>query len=306
MSELNYQDGMVVENRDHAIFIEANFKTEDMDAIKDAIAEFMARIRSYKTRYGHMGIASVMAFGQQAWKKLSGNDDSAPELFDLTDKAHGMVAGTQRDLFVHLVSNEHKMNFTLAQEFVRIFKDVVTIEEEVHGFRWLDARDLGGFVDGTENPKGIQDRVDVAVINDGIDAGGSYVIAQRWEHHLEQFHHLDLATQEGTFGRTKQDDIEMDDDEKPVGAHTERVVIEEDGEELEIVRQSLPYGQASGKHGLYFVGYCAHLTAIDAMLTNMCGEKDEHFDRMFCYTHAVTGSYLYAPSVDQLDTLGDD
>lgn len=305
MSELNYQDGAVVENCDHAIFIEANFKSDDMDAIKEAIADFSARIRSYKTRFGHMRLSAVVAFGRDAWTRISGDPDSAPELHNLETMAHGMVQGTQRDFFLHIVSDEHKINFTLAQDFVNIFKGLIIIEDEVHGFRWLEARDLSGFVDGTENPKGISDRADVAIIPEGKDAGGSYLIAQRWVHHLDQFNHFDLATQEGTFGRHKHSDIEMADEDKPIGAHTERVVIDEDGEELEIVRQSLPYGYASGIKGLYFLGYCAKLTSIEAMLENMCGEKDEHFDRLFSYTQAVTGSYLYAPSLDQLDALGE-
>lgn len=303
MSELNYQDGIVLENRDHAVFIEANFKSDDLDAIKGAIADFSARIRSYKTRFGHMGLSAVIAFGRDAWTKLSEDPSSAPELHDLETMAHGMVQGTQRDLFLHILSDEQKINFTLAQEFVEIFKGLVTVEDEVHGFRWLEARDFSGFVDGTENPKGANDRVGVAIIPEGDDKGGSYVLAQRWEHHLDQFNHLDLATQEETFGRHKQSDIEMSDDEKPVGAHTERVVIEKDGEELEIVRQSLPYGYASGTKGLYFVGYSANLSSIELMLNNMCGKEDGNLDRMFCYTQAVTGSYLYAPSLEQMEAL---
>lgn len=306
MSELNYQDGIVLENRDHAIFIEANFKTDDLDAIKDAIGDFSARIRSYKTRFGHMGISAVLAFGRDAWTKLSGDAESAEELHDLQTMAKGMVQGTQRDMFVHILSYEHKMNFTLAQDFMSSFKDLITVEEEVHGFRWIEARDLSGFVDGTENPKGLQDRADVAIIPEGKDAGGSYVIAQRWVHDIDKFNTFDLAKQEDTFGRSKHDDIEMADEDKPIGAHTERVVIEQDGEELEIVRQSLPYGYATGEKGLYFVGYCAKLSSIDAMLKNMCGENDEHFDLLFGYTKAVTGSYLYVPSMDQLDALGEE
>lgn len=306
MSEVNYQDGAVVENRDHAIYIEANFKSDDLDAIRDAIGDFSARIRSYKTRFGQMGLSVVIAFGREAWTKISGDEESAPELHNLETMAKGKVQGTPRDLFIHILSYEHKMNFTLAQEFMSIFKDLINVEDEVHGFRWIEARDLSGFVDGTENPRGNDDRVNVAIIPEGNDAGGSYVLAQRWVHDLDKFNRFDLKTQEEVFGRHKHSDIEMADDEKPVGAHTERVVIEQDGEELEIVRQSLPYGYASGEKGLYFVSYCAKLSSIDVMLKNMCGETDEQFDRMFSFTHAVTGSYLYAPSLDQLDALGDE
>ncbi|HIW07175.1 MAG TPA: Dyp-type peroxidase [Candidatus Ignatzschineria merdigallinarum] len=304
MSELNFQEGLIVENRDHAIFMEIDFKSDDLDAIKDAIAGLLARQRSYVNRFSDSGLQVVVAFGRDAWTKLSGNPKSAPELVDFKELGYGMAQSTQRDMFVHINSHSHRINFSVAQDLVKLFKGLVIIEEEVHGFRWLEARDLSGFVDGTENPKGAKDRQDVTVINDGIDAGGSYVIAQKWVHSMEQFNHFDLQTQENVFGRHKESDIEMDDDAKPVGAHTERVVIDEDGEELEIVRHSLPYGYASGEKGLYFLAYSAELSRYEKMLARMFGDEDEHFDLMLSYTHAVTGSYLYVPSLDQLEEIG--
>lgn len=301
-----YQAGITAENRDHAIFMEVNFTSRDREAIIDAIGAFRARANSYNTRFGGVGLETVIAFGRDAWDWLSNTPDSAPELVDLKEMGYGTGRATQRDLFIHILSHEHRINFTVARDFVEIFSGLVTVEDETHGFRWIEARDLSGFVDGTENPKGREERAAVAIIDSGEDAGGSYLLAQRWEHHLEQFNHFDLKAQEEVFGRTKIDDIEMDDDEKPIGAHTERVVIEEDGEELEIVRQSLPYGKASGPNGLYFLAYSAELTRIDKMLKMMFGETDGEFDRMLSYTHAVTGSYLYAPSIEQLDALGEE
>lgn len=31
------------------------------------------------------------------------------------------------------------------------FGDCIEVKEEIHGFRWVEERDLSGFVDGTEN-----------------------------------------------------------------------------------------------------------------------------------------------------------
>lgn len=61
---------------------------------------------------------------------------------------------------------------------------MLQIEEEIHGFRWIEERDLSGFIDGSENPVG-DERYGVALINEGIDAGGSYVLVQRYEHNLK-------------------------------------------------------------------------------------------------------------------------
>ena len=60
-----------------------------------------------------------------------------------------------------------------------------TAVDEVHGFRYFDDRDLLGFVDGTENPRG-QAVIDAALIGaeDAAFAGGSYVITQKYLHDL--------------------------------------------------------------------------------------------------------------------------
>ncbi|WP_273929634.1 Dyp-type peroxidase domain-containing protein, partial [Klebsiella variicola] len=69
-------------------------------------------------------------------------------------------------------SLRHDVNFTLAQAALAAFGNVIKIEEETHGFRWVEERDLSGFVDGTENPQGDQ-RPAVATIAEGEeDAGG--------------------------------------------------------------------------------------------------------------------------------------
>ncbi|WP_425338767.1 Dyp-type peroxidase [Enterobacter roggenkampii] len=148
------------------------------------------------------------------------------------------------------------------------------MQEEVHGFRWVEERDLSGFVDGTENPAGEETRREVAVIKDGVDAGGSYVFVQRWEHNLKQLNRMSVHDQEMMIGRTKEANEEIDGDDRPVTSHLTRVDLKEDGKGLKIVRQSLPYGTASGTHGLYFCAYCARLHNIEQQLLSMFGDTD--------------------------------
>ncbi len=59
------------------------------------------------------------------------------------------------------------------------------VDQEVHGFRYFDDRDLIGFVDGTENPAG-QAAIDAAYVGaeNAVFAGGSYVIVQKYLHDL--------------------------------------------------------------------------------------------------------------------------
>ena len=68
-----------------------------------------------------------------------------------------------------------------ATGLVQRLQPVATMTEEIHGFRYRDSRDLTGFINGTENPKG-RARALAALIGDEDRpfADGSYVAVQRY------------------------------------------------------------------------------------------------------------------------------
>ena len=132
-------------------------------------------------------------------------------------------------------------------------------------------------------------------------AGGAFVIAQKWVHDLGSSTRSARTEQEAVIGRTKPDSVELDD--KPPTAHIARVVIEEDGEELEIYRRSTPYGTV-GELGLYFLAFSADPTRFDKMLARMFGTSgDGVHDHLTDFTRPVSGSYYFAPSLDDLDGI---
>ncbi len=91
---------------------------------------------------------------------------------------------------------------------------------------------------------------------------------------------------------------------QPSTAHISRVVIEEDGEELEIVRHSFPYGITS-ESGLFFIAYTKSTDIPEKMLNRMMGTTgDGLHDHLMNYTQAVTGAMFFAPSLNTLKSRG--
>jgi putative iron-dependent peroxidase len=81
-------------------------------------------------------------------------------------------------------------------------------------------------------------------------------------------------------------------------------VIEEDGDELEIVRHSFPYGNLA-EAGLFFIAYTRTLDIPELMLRRMLGlAGDGLHDRLMDFTRAVTGAHFFAPALRMLRTLG--
>jgi putative iron-dependent peroxidase len=166
---------------------------------------------------------------------------------------------------------------------------------------------MTGFIDGTENPQFPDDRAETALLGEdaGLFADGSFVFAQRYAHDLEKWKRLKVDAQEHVIGRTKLESIELDDDEKPENSHVSRTVIEdENGDELEILRHSLPYGDGQGEQGLFFIAYTKNLTIIDRMLDSMFGTRgDGVHDRLLHFVTAVDGAYYFAPSEELLQDI---
>lgn len=295
------QSGILPEHCRAAIWIEANV-VGSLDALREGCKVFIDKLTTFEAAFPDAAAGAVVAFGNTVWRELSAGV-GAEELKDFAPLGKGLAPATQHDVLIHILSLRHDVNFSIAQAALAAFGDTLEIKEETHGFRWVEDRDLSGFVDGTENPAGEEKRRDVAVIKEGVDAGGSYVLVQRWEHNLKQLNRMSVGDQEMMIGRTKQANEEIDGDDRPVTSHLTRVDLKEDGKGLKIVRQSLPYGTASGIHGLYFCAYCARLYNIEQQLLSMFGDADGKRDAMLRFTKPVTGGYYFAPSIERLLAL---
>ncbi|WP_140919926.1 Dyp-type peroxidase [Limnobaculum xujianqingii] len=294
------QSGILPEHCRFGIFIEAKVG-EDLEQIRTGCKTFVNTLTELQQKYPEAALGAVISFGSDLWKTLS-NGQGASELKPFTPLGNGLAPATQRDMLVHILSQRHDVNFTLAQAALKAFGSAITVEEETHGFRWTEERDLSGFVDGTENPEG-DARPGVGIIPEGEDAGGSYVMVQRYVHNLDVWNNMSVKAQENAMGRTKVDNEELPSDKRQPTSHLGRVDLKEDGKGLKIIRQSLPYGTASGEHGLFFIAYCAHLHNIEQQLLSMFGERDGKTDQLLRFSKPVTGSYFFAPSLDKLLAL---
>jgi putative iron-dependent peroxidase len=199
--------------------------------------------------------------------------------------------------------------FELATQIMARIGDAVSPVDEVHGFRYFDDRDLLGFVDGTENPRG-EAVIDAVLIGaeDPAFTAGSYVIVQKYLHDLDGWNALPAEAQERIIGRTKLSDIELDDAVKPTSAHSELTTIVEDGKEIKILRDNMPFGRAAeGEFGTYFIGYSRSPGTIEQMLENMfVGRPPGNYDRLLDFSRAVTGSLFFVPSATFLEAVQDD
>ncbi len=297
------QSGILPDSNRHALFLTLIVNPSGTDIARSVAARVPAMTDEVAAVDTAAMTRSVVGIGSEAWDRLY--PDARPaQLRPFTEvKGQGGIApATHGDLFLHIRGGRHDLIFELGRRIMNQLGAAVAIKSEIHGFRYLDSRDLTGFVDGTENPTG-EHRAEVALVGDEDPgfSGGSYLAIQRYIHDLVAWERLSVADQEQIIARTKADDVELEAADKPATAHIKRVSIKQDGKSLEVLRHSMPYG-TTAEHGLYFVAYGRSPDSFDKMLREMLvADADGHYDHLVNYSRAVTGANFFVPSRDWLE-----
>jgi len=295
-----------------AIFLVAtvNPGPENRAALRSFCGDLAPLLRAVGFRDLEAGLSCILGFGSDAWDRLFGSPRPA-ELHPFREIRDGNrhAVSTRGDLLFHIRSRRMDLCFELATQIMASLGDAVSVVDEVHGFRYFDDRDLIGFVDGTENPRG-QAAIDAVLIGQENPpfAGGSYVIVQKYLHDLDGWNALSTEAQERIIGRKKLSDIELDDSAKPTSAHNALTTIVEDGKEIKILRDNMPFGHVGqGEFGTYFIGYSRSPRTIEQMLDNMfVGRPPGNYDRLLDFSRAVTGNLFFVPSATFLENVNED
>ena len=134
-------------------------------------------------------------------------------------------------------------------------------------------------------------------------AGRLLCAMQKYLHDMASWEALSVTEQERVIGRTKLEDIELDDDVKrPI--HVALNVIEDaDGNELKILRGTTCRSARSARASTAPLHRLLRTPAVtERMLENMfIGDPPGNTDRILEFSTALTGSLFFTPIVDFLN-----
>ncbi|WP_407441515.1 Dyp-type peroxidase [Rhodococcus sp. (in: high G+C Gram-positive bacteria)] len=291
-----------------AIFLVLTIDEGREDEVRSLLEDLSGLRRSVGFRIPDGGLSVVTGIGSEMWDRLfDGPRPAGLHPFVPLDGGRHRAPSTPGDLLFHLRASSTDLCFELAAKINDRLRGAATVVDETHGFRYFERRDLLGFVDGTENPED-EEAAAAALVGDEDPefAGGSYVIVQKYLHDLSTWNAISVEEQERVVGRTKLDDIELDDASKPANSHVALTSIEDDdGEERQILRANMPFGSfGADEFGTYFIGYAATPDVTEEMLRNMfLGNPPGNYDRILDFSTAVTGSLFFCPSSEMLEDL---
>lgn len=196
------------------------------------------------------------------------------------------LRGDDRGELVHRTRHVHD---TLTPAF--------RLERVIDAFTYGTGRDLTGYEDGTENPKG-ERASEVAFVRgqgEGIN-GSSFVAVQQWVHDLDRFEAMSGEEQDHAIGRRRLNNDEIAD--APPSAHIKRTAQESFDPEAFVLRRSMPWTDGC-RAGLIFVAFGTSFDSFEALLRRMVGVDDGIVDALFAFTRPISGAYFWCPGMQE-------
>ncbi|MGQ8366004.1 Dyp-type peroxidase [Glaciecola sp. 1036] len=292
------QKGVCAEPNLHAQYLLFNVVDDDLSAIRSKLAVCLDIFDYYEDEHYEAMVSGLVGIGASFWQELYPDATPAglspfPDMQSEDRCAPVMIA----DIFVQIRADRLDICHEIGIKIVDLFKLHTEMVEQVRAFRYLDGRDLTGFVITDENPRGMK-KLDIAIVGDENHGfqGGSYLHIQRYRHDMARWNALSESRQEKIMGKTREHNLPVVD--SGLSSHAFRTKITgPDGEYPILLNQSMPYGNMSVQ-GLYFVSCARHPEAFKRYLhSRIYGDQQGHYDRLLDYSSAETGAAFFAPSI---------
>jgi len=283
--------------------------------VKNACSNFTAILQASQAWEPSFPIEAVIGFGPSLWRQWGPPPYPTsmldPHNFQAAAPSTLYFQATYGDIFVHCKSDSMGLCFYFLTQFnialgVNSYNSPISMMTEDQGWFNTDAqgnaRDLIGFIDGTDNPATTPDIMKWTLISsDQYNLNCSYVLAQKWAHRLSAWNNVPVPIQEQIIGRTKPNSVRL-----PIPAPYSHICKVNQTTYGYIYRQSRPYGIQSTPAGLLFVAYANDSFRFNDMLSSIVGvEGSSVISQLELYTTPLTSSWFFVPTLEKLAYLAD-
>jgi porphyrinogen peroxidase len=252
--------------------------------VQDAVR---ALARGFEPGWGTVGIGEPLA-------RALGRPVPGLHTFPALSAPGCGVPSTPQPLWILLTARDQGGVFDVFKKVEALTAEAFVLADSMPTFIYADTRDLTGYEDGTENPKG-KAAAAAAIVEGGKGlAGSSFVAVQRWEHDLDHFNGHSQRVRDAIVGRRRSDNAELP--RAPDTAHVKRATQEDYDPPAFMVRRSMPWATVWGQ-GLEFIAYGRSLDAYERVMRRMTGLDDGTVDALFSFSRPVTGGYYWCPPV---------
>ncbi|MBF7073744.1 Dyp-type peroxidase [Glaciecola sp. MH2013] len=292
------QKGICAEPNLHAQYLLFNVVDDDFPAMRQKLSRLLDIFEYFDEEHYEAMVSGVIGVGANFWPELYPNampqELSAFPDMQCEDRCAPVLPC---DLFIQIRADRLDICHAIGIQVLELLRVHVELVEQVSAFRYLDGRDLTGFMVTEDNPRGMK-KFDISIVGDTDPEfrGGSYIHIQRFRHDMTRWNALSLRRQEAIMGKTKEHSLPLVDTGR--SSHTFRTKLTgPTGDYPSLLKQSMPYGDMLVQ-GLFYVSCANNSKSFREMLySRIFGDEMGHYDRLLDYSNAETGAAFFAPSI---------
>ncbi|WP_169337031.1 Dyp-type peroxidase [Algicola sagamiensis] len=300
------QSGVCAGANLHGVYLLFNAVDGQEGLLRQKLAQFPALVEEVSDQFSESMLSSMIAIGANYWDILYPNA-RPPELapFPVLESAGRSMPAVPYDIFIQIRSDRYDVNHLFGRRICQLLGQDVELVEQIIGFRYLDGRDLTGFIADNGKLMG-QKRRKVALVNDSRSEfiGGSYIHMQRYCFHLQQWESLPMSHQEEIYGRSKLENELITAESLLRASHAYRFGMMDSDAPAEVLIESMPYGDMK-QQGVMIVSCCASGDAYAKVLrSRVYGDGQGNYDHLLDFAQAESGAAFFAPSIAFLQKRG--
>jgi putative iron-dependent peroxidase len=299
------QLGICAEPNLHGLVLLMNALDGHDAIIRQILGNIPSVIHRLADQFSEANLSAVVAIGANYWDNLYPHQRPhglAP--FPAININDLEIPSVPFDVMLNLRADRYDVLHLASQQCYQMMQPYLELVEQSHAFRFMDGRDLTGFLDNPQAPKGRQKRA-LALIAESEDsqfAGGSFLYYQRYRLDLVRWQQLTQIQQESIMGRGKLDGELLSSGQLLDESHAQiATTLDVDGQHLPLLFQNMPYGHLRGQ-GLLMFGYSADPACFLRWLRARLGDVDQqNYDLLLDYVQADSGAAFFAPSLNFLE-----
>ncbi|WP_031566944.1 Dyp-type peroxidase [Rheinheimera texasensis] len=299
------QVGVCAEPNLHGLLLLMNALDGHESAVRHVLGSIPGLIHKLAEQFSEANLNAIVAIGSGYWHSLYPHARPADfQPFSPLSVDDLAMPAIPYDVLLKIRADRYDVLHLAIQQCYQLLMPHLELVEQTHCFRFMDGRDLTGFIDQPLPPRGRKKR-ELALINENQQpefAQGSYLFYQRYRLDLNRWQQLTQAQQEAIIGQRKLDGQQLPTAQLHEHSHAVKAaVMDAFGQYYPLVFQNMPYGQLKSQ-GLVILACSADPSAYLAWLSRRLGDAaGQNYDLLLDYVQADSGAAFFAPSVSFLE-----
>lgn len=298
------QLGICAEANLHGSYLLCNALDGQEAMLRQKLARIPQMLNRLSEHFSEAMLTAVVAVSSHYWDNLyPWQRPAGLQAFPEFPSEYFSISHCTADILIQIRSDRIDVNHIALQQVYQLIIPNVEVVEHLSSFRYLDGRQLTGFLDVPLNPRGVLRRkaalLDVA--ESAVFAGGSYMHFHRLL--LDQKHWLQLSAeqQEDIMGYRKIDGKVLADIHYNENSHLACCQLAQGASAVPILQQNMPFATLQLQGSLQ-LSFSADSQAFSTQWRHRLGLNTQRaYDSLLDFCRVDLAAAFFVPSLSYME-----